>query len=158
MSDIIEKTFEVRWDDVNPNGHVRNTRYLEYASYARISYLQDASFPLSRMRQMGLGMVVLADDAEYYNEVFLGESLTVRARVVGLSADGTRWQVAHTFLHSDGKIAAILYTLGAWFDMKARMLTAPPPELKSVMDAVRSKDCEVIDAEWRPGTPGAGGW
>ena len=145
MSDIIEKTFEVSRDDVNPNGHVRNTRYLEYASYARISYVQDAGFPPSRMCQMSLGMVVLADDAEYYNEVFLGESLTVRARAVGLSADGTRWQVAHTFLRSVGKIAAILYTLAAWFDVEARKLTAPPPELKSVMEAVRSADCEVIE-------------
>src|SRR5882724_2945492 len=30
----------------------------------------------------------------------------------------------------------------------------PAPELKSVMDAVRSKDCEIIDAEWLPGAPG----
>jgi acyl-CoA thioester hydrolase len=144
MSDVIEKTFEVRWDDVNSGGILRNTRYLEYASYARISYFQNAGFPVSRMHQMGLDMVVLADEAEYCNEVFLAESVTVRARAVGLSADGTRWQVAHTFLHSDGKIAAILYTLGAWYDINARKPTAPPPELKSVMDTVRSADCEVI--------------
>jgi acyl-CoA thioester hydrolase len=93
---------------------------------------------------MGLSMIQLADDAEYCNEVFLSESLTVRARTVGMSADGTRWQVAHTFLRSDGKIAAILYTLAAWFDVEARKLTAPPPELKSVIEAVRSADCEVI--------------
>ena len=144
MSDVIEKTFQVGWGDVTCDTRLRTTRYLEYASYARISYFQDAGFPVSRMDQMGLGMVVLAEAAEYCNEVFFADSLTVRARVVGLSADGTRWQVAHTFLRSDGKIAAILYTLAAWYDLSARKLTAPPPELKSIMDAVRSADCEII--------------
>ena len=145
MTNVIDKKFEVRWDDIDSGGQLRTTRYLEYARYARISYFQDAGFPRSRMNQMGLGMVVLAEDAEYRDEVFLAESVTVRARVVGLSADGTRWQVAHTFLHSGGKIAAILYTLGGWLDVTARKLTAPPPELKSVMDAVRSADCEIIE-------------
>src|SRR2546423_12555916 len=88
MPEVIEKTFEVRWDDINSNGHLRSTRYLEYASYALITYLQDAGFPVSRMHQMGLSIVRLADEAEYCDEVFLSESLTVRARTVGVSADG----------------------------------------------------------------------
>jgi hypothetical protein len=61
MSDVIEKTFEVSWGDVNCDGHLRTTRYLEYASYARISYFHSTGFPVSRMDQLGLGIVVLAE-------------------------------------------------------------------------------------------------
>lgn len=144
MADVIEKTFEVRWDDVDFNGHLRNARYLEYANYARIAHFQDAGFSVSRMYQMGFSVVALADQIEYRNEVFLSQPVTVRAQVVGMSADGARWRVSQAFLTSDSRKAAILYTLGAWIDVKTRKLTAPPTELKSVMDAVRSEDCEII--------------
>ena len=145
MPDVFEKVFEVRWDDIDFNGHLRNTRYAEYANYTWLVYFQERDFPLNRMIDAGIGPVLLSEQAEYRKEAFLAQSLAVRVQVVGMSPDGARWRAFHTFLHPDGTTAATRISSFAWVDIKDRKLVAPPPELKSLLEAVRSAHCETIE-------------
>jgi acyl-CoA thioester hydrolase len=145
VSGVYEKEFEVRWNDVDSYGHLGNTRYLEYGNHARISYFQEAQYPVSRQIREGLGAVLLEEQVAYRREALLGQLLTVQFQLTGLSPDGARWRVFHTFLHPDGAVAATLTSSGAWLDIKARKLATPPVELKSVMEAVRSADCETLE-------------
>jgi len=39
MSKVFRKSFEDRWDDVDLNGHLHNTRDLEYAATAKLGFL-----------------------------------------------------------------------------------------------------------------------
>jgi acyl-CoA thioester hydrolase len=139
--DIYEKLIEVRMDDIDLNGHLHNSRYLEYASHARASYFEESDFPVSRMYQAGMGPVMFSEVIEYRHELFLGQLVTLQVQIVGMNADASRWQILHTFLRPDGKQAASLTSSGAWVDLKAREVKAPPPEIRSLMDAIRSPEC-----------------
>jgi acyl-CoA thioester hydrolase len=144
MGGMYEKLIEVRIDDIDLNGHLHNTRYLEYANHARASYFEESDFPVSRIYQAGLGPVMFSEEAKYRHELFLGQFVTLKVQVVGMSADASRWQILHTFLRPDGRQAASLTSSGAWVDIKTRKVKAPPPEITSLMDAVRSPHCTTI--------------
>jgi acyl-CoA thioester hydrolase len=144
VSDAFEKVFEVHWADVDPNGHLRNTSYAEYANNARVAFFQEAGFSVSRMIRAGIGPVLLSEQIEYRREAFLGQSLTVRWQTVAMSADGARYRIFHTLLHADGTTAATITSSGAWMDIRLRKLVAPPPEVKALLEMVCSSDCETI--------------
>ena len=44
MSKVFTKSFEICWDDVDANGHLRSTRYLQYAVSARLGFLREAGW------------------------------------------------------------------------------------------------------------------
>jgi acyl-CoA thioester hydrolase len=144
VSDAYEKVFEVRWGDVDINGHVRNTSYAEYANNARIGFLQEAGFSVRDLVHADIGPVLFAEQIEYRNEAFIGQPLTVRWQIVAMSADGARWRIFHTFMHPDGTTAATLTSAGAWMSVSLRKLAAPPSEILSLLKTVRSADCELI--------------
>jgi acyl-CoA thioester hydrolase len=144
MDGTYEKLIEVRIDDIDLNGHLHNSRYLEYANHARASYFEESDFPASRIYQAGLGPMTFSEEAKYHHELFLGQCVTLKVQVVGMSADASRWQILHTFLRPDGQHAASLTSSGAWVDIKTRKVKAPPPEIRSLMEAVRSPHCTTI--------------
>jgi acyl-CoA thioester hydrolase len=151
VSEAFEKVFEVRWGDVDFNGHLRNASYVEYANHARVAFFQEVGFPVSRMVRAGMGPVLLSEQIEYRNEAFLGESLTVLWQIVAMSADGARYRIFHRFLHPDGRTAATLTASGAWMDIRRRKLISPPPEVQSLLEMVCSSDCERIVVRGRSG-------
>ncbi|RMB83412.1 thioesterase family protein [Streptomyces shenzhenensis] len=144
MSKIFRKSFEVRWDDVDLNGHLRSTRYSEYASTARLSFLTEAGWDIRALQKEGLAAVLLREEVDYLREVFLAERVSVSCQVVGLSTDSARWRIQHSVSRENGDEAAVVRSLGAWIDVRARKISAPPPGLRAALEAARSDDCEVI--------------
>ncbi|MFF9340404.1 MULTISPECIES: acyl-CoA thioesterase [unclassified Streptomyces] len=144
MSEVSARSFEVRWDDVDVNGHLRNTRYLEYASTARLAFLVGAGWTPKDLMKAGVAAVSLGEEARYLREVLPLQTVTVTSRVVGLSPDGARWRFEHGFTRESGEEAAVVRTLGAWIDIGARRIAAPPAGVLAALEAVRSVDCEVL--------------
>ncbi|MEV0174504.1 acyl-CoA thioesterase [Streptomyces sp. NPDC050803] len=144
MSEELTKSFEVRWDDVDLNGHLRNTRYLEYAATARLDFLVGAGWTPRQLLKAGVGAVSLREEVRYLREVLPLEVVTVTSRIVGLSADGARWHFEHTLSREDGAEAATVRTLGAWIDLRARKIVAPSTGLLAALEAARAADCEVL--------------
>jgi|EndMetStandDraft_8_1072994.scaffolds.fasta_scaffold504328_1 acyl-CoA thioester hydrolase len=145
MAQTYVKKLEVRWDDVDVNGHLRNTRYLEYANHARISYFQESGWDARRFLAAEVGPVLLSDEIRYRREVFLAEEVEVTCQVTGLSADGARWEMRHEVRRADGSTAATVLSHGGWMGKRTRKLTAPPADLIAAVDAIRSEDCALIE-------------
>ena len=145
MAQTYVKKLEVRWDDVDVNGHLRNTRYLEYANHARISYFQESGWDARRFLAAEVGPVLLSDEIRYRREVFLAEEVDVTCQVTGLSADGARWEMRHEVRRADGSTAATVLSHGGWMGKRTRKLTAPPADLIAAVDAIRSEDCALIE-------------
>lgn len=140
MSKELTKSFEVRWDDLDLNGHLRNTRYLEYAATARLDFLVKSGWTPRHLLKAGVAAVSLGEEVRYLRETFPLEVVTVSSRIVGLSADGARWHFEHTFSREGGAEAATVRTLGAWI----RRITAPPTGLLTALEATKAADCEVL--------------
>ena len=130
---MYSKSYEIRWADLDPNGHLHLTAYAAYALDARVGWLRDNGFSPTRFAQERFGPVVFSETNRYLKEVRLGEAITVTVQLAGLSPDAARWRIQHDVYRPDGEKAAMLVVEGSWLSMETRKLTLPPPDLQELM-------------------------
>ena len=133
-SQSFRKNFEVKWSDLDPNRHLRNTAYSDYATHVRFSYLAENGFTLKEFQKHGFGPVVFREETIFKKEVGPNRTLTVNFKVSGLAEDGSRWSLLHEIALPDGKLAARLTIEGAWIDLKKRKLITPPSEIFKLLN------------------------
>ncbi|MBT2558511.1 thioesterase family protein [Hymenobacter sp. ISL-91] len=130
---MFEKTYTVRWADMDPNGHMRHSAYNDYAAQHRIEFLAASGFTLPYFAKAGLGPILFREDTRFLKELHINEALRVGGELSGLNADGSRWNIVHTLYKPDGRPAATVSVEGAWLDLRTRKLTTPPPEIAALM-------------------------
>lgn len=150
MSGIFEKQFQVGWRDVDPNGHVANMVYLEYAVDTRIAFFASQNFPPINFVKHGFGPVIKSDFTEYFREVMMLDEIRVTMENGGHSEDFSRFRVINTVYRSDGELAARVTSIGGWLNLKERKLTEPPDEIKSAwLTLSRTDDFEELKSSVR---------
>jgi acyl-CoA thioester hydrolase len=127
------KTLYVGWGDLDANGHMRNTAYLDKAADVRMYYFADHGFPSREFARLAIGPVVRKDEVEYFRELRLLDSVIVSLAVEALSPDGARFVLRNDF-ERDGQLIARVTTTGGWLDLKARKLIAPPDGLRALLE------------------------
>jgi acyl-CoA thioester hydrolase len=130
MSDLFDRWFEVGWRHVDPNGHVANMTYLEYAVDTRIAFFAANGFPPTSFLKQGFGPVIKSDVVEYLREAVMLDRLRVTIENAGNSDDFSRFKVVNAIYKMDGETAARVSTIGGWLDLKARKLIEPPDIIK----------------------------
>ena len=139
------RTYEIRWSDLDANGHVNYSTYIDAAGDVRYHFFWEHDFPPERFEQMGIGPVYTAIHAEFLREVRLGETITINYTVSGLSPQGSRWKVHHDILKSNGKKAVSLDVEGVILNLTTRKLANPTPELLQTFNLIpRTKNFEVL--------------
>lgn len=140
----------VRWADVDFNGHMRNTAYLDACVDVRMGYFATHGFPLSEFARQRLGPVVLRDEVDYFREMHLFDSYRLTLRVAGLSEDNSHFRLVNEFFREDGQPSARVTSTGGWLDLEARRLIAPPEALRQAMDSlVRTEEFVVLPTRGR---------
>jgi acyl-CoA thioesterase FadM len=81
MTDPFSFTTRADWLLCDPNGHMRNSAYLDLAVHCRMRYLDGNGFPVSEFARRGLGPVVRWDRVEYHREVRHLDEVTVQLRL-----------------------------------------------------------------------------
>jgi acyl-CoA thioester hydrolase len=134
-------TTHVRWPDVDPNGHMRTTAYLDAAEDNRMQFFASVGFPVTELAARRIGPISHGDDIRYRAELRLLETFTVELRLAGLASDGARFRLHNRIVKADNRTAATIVTTAGWLDLDARRLTTPPAELLAVLTALdRTKD------------------
>ena len=133
------------WGDMDINGHMGNTAFLDHAVDMRLGFFASCGFPASELTRRGIGPVVKEDRISYRRELRLHERLRITLAIAGLSDDGARFTLFNEFFREDGELAAQLRSSGGWLDLKARALTAPPDALRLALESLpRTPDFEVL--------------
>jgi acyl-CoA thioester hydrolase len=140
MAEIFQRTIRIGWQDMDANGHMRNSAYLDAASNVRMMFFLDRGFPAAELARLGIGPITLKDVLEYRRELFLLDEVMVTLETTAMSADGSRFRLRNTFYRPDGQLAATLTTDGAWLDLQQRRITRPPETLLAVMQAMARAD------------------
>ena len=134
------KTLYVGWGDLDANGHMRNTAYLDKAADVRMYYFSEHGFPSREFQRLAIGPVIRKDEVEYFRELHLLDPIVVSLAIAAMSADGARFVLRNEF-ERDGQLVARVTTTGGWLDLKARKLIPPPDALRVVLDkAPRTED------------------
>lgn len=142
---MFERTLYARWGDMDFNGHMKNTAYLDAGADVRMMYFAENGFSMREFERRRIGPVIFRDELDYYRELRLLESVRVTLAMAGLSDDGARFRMRNEFFRLDGERVARVTSTGGWLDLAARRLTAPPQDLADVLAGIeRADDFEAI--------------
>jgi acyl-CoA thioester hydrolase len=140
-----ERTLYARWGDMDFNGHMKNTAYLDSSADVRMMFFEANGFSMREFERLRFGPVILKDELEYYRELRLLEPVRVTLEADGLSEDGMRFRLRNEFFREDGQKVARVTSSGGWLDLSARKLKAPPEELRKLLEILpRTADFQVL--------------
>jgi acyl-CoA thioester hydrolase len=137
---IFEKQFEAGWRDVDMNGHVANTTYIEYAVDVRVAFFNSCGFPPRDFLKQGFGPVIKSDFVEYFREVLMLEKMSVTIENGGFASDGSRFRVVNSIYKEGRVLAAKVVSIGGWLSFKERKLIEPPDILKNAWQRLPRTD------------------
>ncbi len=148
--DQYSRTYEIRWADIDANGHVNYSVYIDAAGDLRYHFFKEHGYPTEKFEEMGIGPVYTAINARFFREVRLGETVTITYQVAGLSATGARWKVHHDVLKANGKKAVSIEIEGAILDLASRKPVQPTAELLEIFYQIpRAKEFEALrETHW----------
>jgi len=105
---------EVRYGDLDPQGHLNNAKYLTYFEQARVRYFEDLGLFSKDQSFMDIGVIVADIHIKFRAPVYLGAAVRVgvRAAVIGNKSitleqtivDGESGQV-----YADGTVVLVTY-------------------------------------------------
>lgn len=133
-----KKQFEVRWADVDPNMHLRQTAFVDYTDQVRVAYFDSKGFSFLNFRKLLIGPVVFKVTSNYKKEVHLSELITVNCKLDFLSDDYRKWKISHDIFNQKGELSCTVELDGAWLDLENRKLTTPPSEIINAMEAMNA--------------------
>jgi acyl-CoA thioester hydrolase len=129
------KEFEVRWSDLDANLHLGNSKYVDYMSHTRMSFLTENNLGLDVMFKNNLGPITLHEHIHYFKEINQREIVRVSLEVFGHSKDGRFLMFEHNFYNSEGKNLAYAEILFSWIDIKKRKIGIVPPKLLATIES-----------------------
>ncbi|WP_086475743.1 MULTISPECIES: acyl-CoA thioesterase [Arenibacter] len=142
------KEFEIRWSDVDANGHMANAAYLNFMSHTRMAFLMELGFNQQSMVTHNIGPVVFHEHVYYFKEAFIGTPVRVSLELNGLSEDGMFFEFHHNFYDEKGRNFAHCEVMGAWIDLTTRSLTGlARPLLNSFNKVPKSGTFKVLTRE-----------
>ncbi|MEI8298923.1 MAG: thioesterase family protein [Pseudomonadota bacterium] len=141
---MYSKRFLAGWSEMDFNGHMKNTAFLDKAADVRLMFLAEKGFPTAEFLRLRMGPVVVRDEIDYRKEVDLLQEIDVTLALAGMSPDGSRW-IFHTEVLRDGKACARMRNSGAWIHLDFRKLVAPPAELLAALESLaKTADFEIL--------------
>lgn len=120
------QTCSFRWSDLDPVGHVRHSVYYDFCAQLRTKALAHYGISLQTMQQHGMGPVLFEEKAVFKREMHFGDIISLNLQAKGFRTDFSRFAFIHHFERADGTLCATVEVLGAWMDLRARKLDAPP--------------------------------
>ncbi len=144
------KAYEIRWSDIDANGHVNYAAYIDAAGDLRYHFFTGHGFPPEKFELLGVGPIYTAIHARFLREVRMGETVTITYALSGLSPQGARWKVHHDVLKFNRKKAVSIDLEGAILDLSTRRPVLPTSELSQIFNLIpRTTDFEVLsDIRW----------
>ncbi len=141
---MFSQRFIVRWSDLDANGHMRNTAYMEYSMQVRLAYFQARGFTIEMFNQLRFGPVIFREETVYLKELRLFDEFDVNYLLAGLSPDGAKFIIEqHIYRAHDGKESAYIRSEGAWLNLETRKLMQPPDALFQVFRTLEKTDSFV---------------
>jgi acyl-CoA thioester hydrolase len=83
---------EVRYGDLDPQGHVNNAKHLTYFEQARIAYMIELGLFTKDQSFMEIGVILADVHITYFEPVYFGQSIKVGVHVAKLGNKSMTWE------------------------------------------------------------------
>jgi len=105
---------EVRYGDLDPQGHVNNAKHLTYFEQARIHYMIELGLFTKDQSFMQMGVIVADIHITYLEPIYFGRNIKVGVRAAKLGTRSMTWE--QNILDADtdkelarGEVAIVTY-------------------------------------------------
>ena len=126
--------FKTKWSDFDPNRHMRHTAYNDYAAEVRVRYFQEHGLSINEFAKLNIGPILFKEETSFLKEIHIGENITVKMELEGVSKGIERWRFSHQLFNEAGELSAEIKVYGAWIDLIKRKLTAPPAKFVKIFE------------------------
>lgn len=140
------KQVQLRWADMDANGHMRHSVYYDLGAQLRIDVLASLGVGLDVMQELRFGPVIFKESCSFRREIHLTDTITADVQLSGGREDGSRFSFRHHLTKADGTLCAVIDLDGAWLHLDQRRLTAPPPVVVQAMQQIP----KTPDFAWQP--------
>ena len=83
---------EVRYWDLDPQGHVNNAKYLTYFEQARVAYWIEMGFFSKDQSFMELGVILADVHITYFEPIYFGQNIKAGVHVARLGNKSMTWE------------------------------------------------------------------
>lgn len=116
--------FTVRSYELDQNGHLNGSVYVQWADQTRWEYARAAGISIDDLVASGVGPVNLETTVRFHRELRAGDEVEVSCAFDW--SDGKTMRVVQEFRRADGSLAAELVSIGGLLDLNARRLVEDP--------------------------------
>ena len=124
-----EKTFEVKWSDVDQNRHVRHSAYYDYGAHVRIRFITESGYGAQKSDEIKLGLILFKEECSFIKEISPDDILRVNMLKGEINDDCSRWVIYHEIYNQHDQKVAHITGKGAWMNTEKRKTTSPPKDL-----------------------------
>ena len=124
------RALQVRWSDLDPNGHMRHSVYYDYGAQARIDILRELGISIEYLSKHGVGPILFREECVFRKEIRSGDDLVIQSKLKALRNEGDRFSILHQIYKDKNILCAEITIDGAWLDTGKRKLTAATEEIK----------------------------
>ena len=96
---------EVRYGDLDPQGHVNNAKHLTYFEQARIAYLMELGLFTKDQSFMEIGVILADVHITYLEPIYFGQSIKVGVHIAKLGNKSMNWEQNIVDVDTDEEIA-----------------------------------------------------
>ena len=96
---------EVRYGDLDPQGHVNNAKHLTYFEQARIAYLVELGLFTKDQSFMKIGVILADVHITYLEPVYFGQTIKVGVHAAELKNKSMKWEQNIVDVESGREIA-----------------------------------------------------
>ena len=121
----------IRESHLDTFGHMNNATYLDLFEEARWELITNNGYGLKKIRETGLGPVILEINLEFKKEIRLRERIRIETEC--LDYTGKVSTIEQRMINEKGEVCCRAKFVFGLFDLKARKLVSPTPDwLKAV--------------------------
>jgi acyl-CoA thioester hydrolase len=140
MADVFTVRVTVRGYELDTQGHLNQSVYLQYGEHARWELLRAAGISQDALIASGIGPVVLESTIRYLRELRGGDEVDVSCGFEW--GEGRTFRVRQDYRRPDGIQVAELVAVGGLLDLRERRLVKEPRERLRALASVP----ELLDA------------
>ena len=119
MSDFhFHHPIEVRYGDLDPQGHVNNAKHLTYYEQARIAYMIELGLFTKDQSFMEIGVIIADIHITYLEPVYFGQKINVGVHAARLGNKSMTWEQDLVDSETDkilskGELVLVTYDYGS---------------------------------------------
>jgi len=129
---------QIRFNDADPVQHVNNTVYQEYFDLGKVSYFREIMG--NRMDFKGISMVVASYKVDFFQPVFLEDTIEVKTKISVLGTKSLE-MVQHLYKVGESSPRAVSVTIMVCFDYNTQLSEIIPEAWKEKIRSFEHNEC-----------------